>query len=566
MNKKTATLAFSLLAILFTGMYIAGCKKQVLRLSTTEDVNIVGYLEKYPDSFSLFKQILDRTENTAFLNAYGSYTCFAPTNSGVTKWLARIGAANVDAANIEVLKELVRFHVLGDTVTTTAFKDGKLPVPTMQGQFLITGVSSDGGSSSYSVNRQALVKQSNVKVGNGFIHVIDNVLVPATLTIAKQLEANANYSIFVQAMKETGYYNLLNTIDPDTNKKWMTVIAESNLALADSGIGSYAALKTRYSHTGNPTNVNDSLHMYMAYHILGGIKFLGDIITQSAHSTFEPQEVISTQLINQQVLVNEDVFNGILEKGVLLKRPSSDNAATNGVWHDAAAHFMVKYRKPTALYWDVSAFTDIMYMPAFYMKQNQNFTKQNESDKPIKDIDWHFNSASGTLTYEYSSSTSNTVTRYAVNNDVNTLPMGGPARATWCEYLTPVVIKGRYKVWICYRARPQSTSSTCQQNIRINGELMQRPMNFVERRPSTGTDAEMEAIGWKRYTENSSQNDYSSRLVGTVDIKTTQRQILRFEGINGTQNTNHLDMVHFIPIDEDQVLPRFKPDGTKIYF
>jgi uncharacterized surface protein with fasciclin (FAS1) repeats len=565
MKKKNAVLAFLLLILLFSGVQIAGCKKQALKLSTTEDVNIVGYLDKYPDSFSLFKQILDRTENTAFLNAYGSYTCFAPTNSGVTKWLKAINAASVDAANIDVLKEMVKFQVLNDTVATGSFKDGKLPVPTMQGQFLITGVSFDGGVSSYSVNRQALVLQSNIKVGNGLIHVTNNVLVPASLTIAKQLENNPNYSIFVQAMKETGYFNLLNTVDPDTTKRWMTVLAESNQALADSGINSYAALKTRYSNTGNPTDVKDSLHMYMAYHIMGGIKFLGDIITSPTHATFEPQEVVSTQLINQDVLVNEDVFNGILEKGVVLNRSTSDNASTNGVWHAALGHFMVKYRKPTAVFWDVSAFTEIMKMPAFYLKQNQNFVKQSQADRPIKDIDWHYNSASTTLTYEWSSSTSNSITRYAVNNDINTLPMGGPARATWAEYTTPVVIKGRYKVWICYRARRQSTSSVCQQNIRINGELMQRPMAFTEFRPTTGSDAELEAIGWKRYTENTDGN-YGARLVGTVDLKTTQRHVLRFEGINGTQNTNHLDMVQFIPVDENQVLPRFRPDGTKIYF
>lgn len=564
MKKKTAPLAFSLFVLLFSGVYIAGCKKQAMQLATTEDVNIVGYLEKYPDSFSLFKQILDRTENSAFLNAYGAYTCFAPTNSGVTRWLKAINAASVDAADINTLKEMVRFQLLSDTVTTASFKDGKLPVPTMQGQFLITGVSFEGGVSSYHVNRQALVLQSNVKVGNGLIHVTNNVLVPSTLTIAKQLEANPNYSIFVQAMQETGYYTLLNTVDPDTSKRWMTVLAESNQALADSGIHNYAELKAKYSQTGNPTNVKDSLHMYVAYHIIGGIKFLGDIITAPTHATYEPQEVVSTQLIDQQVLVNEDVFNGILEKGVLLKRTTSDNAATNGVWHDASAHFMVKYRKPAAVFWDVSAFTEIMKMPAYYMKQNQNFTKQSQADRPIKDIDWHYNSASLTLTYEYS--TSSSITRYAVKNDVVTLPMGGPLRATWVEYTTPVVIKGKYKVWICYRFRQQSSgNSICQQNIRINGELMQRPMAFTDQRPATGTDAELEAIGWKRYTENTDRV-MGGRLVGTIELKTTQRHTLRFEGINGTQNTNHLDMIHFIPIDENQVLPRFKPDGTKIYF
>ncbi|MBC7889742.1 MAG: fasciclin domain-containing protein [Ferruginibacter sp.] len=558
MNNKAIVKAVS--ALFFCSIvYIAGCKKQDYKLSTTDDVNITGYLQKNADSFSLFKQILDRTENSAFLDAYGSYTLFAPTNSGVTIWLASVGAANVEAANLNTLKELVKFHLLADTVTTGAFKDGRLPVPTMQGQYIITGVLFKSNVSSYSVNRQALVTKSNVKVGNGIIHEIDHMLVPASLTIAKQLEGNPNYSIFVQAMKETGYYDLLNTVDPDTTKRWMTVIAESNQALADSGYGSYAALKAKYSKTGNPLNVNDSLHMYMAYHILPGIKFLGDIITSASHLTLQPQEVISTQLINQEVIVNEDLFNDILEKGVLLKRDISDNSSTNGVWHNAVAHFMVKYRKPAAVFWDLSAFTEIMKLPAYYKKQGYTFVRQNEQDRPIKDIDWEYKGASNSFLYEYS--TTGTLTNFAYNYDIISISLGGPNRSAWMEFTTPVVIKGRYKVWVCYRNRAGSV----RVNVVVNGELLQRPINFAEGRPG-GTDAELESIGWKRYTENTT-GPFTARLAGTVDIKTTERHKLRFEVPNGggTTNSNHVDMIHFIPVDDNQLLPRFRQDGTKIY-
>ncbi len=89
------------------------------------------YIEKYPDSFSLWKQILDRTETSNFLNAFGSYTAFIPTNTGVTAWLATIKATSVDAADMNLLKEIVKFHLLNDTLTTSSFKDGKLPAPTM---------------------------------------------------------------------------------------------------------------------------------------------------------------------------------------------------------------------------------------------------------------------------------------------------------------------------------------------------------------------------------------------------------------------------------------------------
>src|SRR5690349_6550327 len=100
MNNKLTNWIGLFLVVLFTGLYVSGCKKQDLTLTTTNDVNIVGYLEQNIDSFSLFKQILDRTENSAFLNAYGAYTCFAPTNSGVKTWLASVGAASVDAADL----------------------------------------------------------------------------------------------------------------------------------------------------------------------------------------------------------------------------------------------------------------------------------------------------------------------------------------------------------------------------------------------------------------------------------------------------------------------------------
>ena len=78
MNK--AIFITGLMMIVTCAFLIPACKKPDLVINTTEDVNIVGYLEKYPDSFSLFKQILDRTGNSSFLNAYGAYTCFAPSN------------------------------------------------------------------------------------------------------------------------------------------------------------------------------------------------------------------------------------------------------------------------------------------------------------------------------------------------------------------------------------------------------------------------------------------------------------------------------------------------------
>ena len=231
--------------------------------------------------------------------------------------------------------------------------------------------------------------------------MVDNVLLPSVKTIAKQLEENPDYSIFVQAMKETGFFTVLNTVNPDLSKRWVTVFAENNQALAYSGFNNYAALKAKYSKTGNPANTNDSLYMYVAYHISDGLKFLGDIISSPTHETLLPQEVLSVKLINQNVILNQDEFNGVLELGVVLNRAKSDNAATNGVFHDATAHYMVKFRKPTALYWDVSSFDEIKKLPAYYKKANYNFARPTEADQPIKSQPWGWGSLAGTNKYSY---------------------------------------------------------------------------------------------------------------------------------------------------------------------
>jgi uncharacterized surface protein with fasciclin (FAS1) repeats len=553
---------FPMLALIVLGLIIFdACKKEEYKIATTDDVNITGYIRKNIDSFSLFNDILVRTETDAFLNAYGTYTCFAVTNSGVQNFLKDIGASSVNDVNIDVLKDIVRFHLLEDTVPTGSFTDGKLPTPTMLGQYLITGVSNNSGVSRFLINRQALVLQSNVRVGNGIMHIIDNVLRPAVQTLAQQLEAKPEYSIFVQAMKETGFYNRLNTVDPDPNKRWFTILAESNQVLSDSGINSYAELKARYSQTGNPLSGNDSLNMYVSYHILPGLKYLADIISANAHQTLLPQEVVSSRLDNQKVLINDDVFNGVYEKGVELVRAQSDNSTTNGVWHNSTGHFIVKYRSPQAVYWDVSAFDEIRRLPAFYKRANYAFSKANQLDRPIKSMDWHFNSASANMTYTFSSTGS--VTIDACNQDVCMLPLGLPARAAWWELETPLVVKGRYKVWACYRTQRQSSSSQNFNNVFINGVQMQRQLVFTEFMPA-GSDAEREAIGWKQYTALVN-NNFAGRLLGTIDIATTGRQILRLENVLGTQNNNNLDMIHFIPADDPQIFPRFARDGTPVF-
>ena len=377
------------------------CQKNQIKVNTTDDVNIVGYLNNHAEDYSLFSRIIERAEASGYLNAYGAYTLFAPTNAAVKTYLAQQSKTSVDDIAVDALKDLLRFHLIADTLTTSSFTDGKLPAITQYGQYLITSVATTDGKSSYLINRQATVTKANIITGNGIIHVIDHVLEPAKSTLAQLISQDTRYSIFTQALHETGYYDSLNIADnSDSTRRWLTLIAQTDAVYAANNIPDYNTLKAVYSQTGNPKLAEDSLHLYIAYHILPGIRFLADIVSATSHNTLAPQEVVTSKLSGQEVLLNEDVFNGITEPGIQLDRSNSDITANNGTMHSALNNLSIKVRKPVPVYWDVADQPELRKLVSVFRKpgQVQEFTDPDQ----FSGINW----SGGSIKYNVTATSS----------------------------------------------------------------------------------------------------------------------------------------------------------------
>ena len=554
---------------------LSSCKKLEYVTATTTDVNIYDYLVKHPDQFSEFAKVVDKAGYSSFLNAYGAYTLFAPTNDGVKALLQETGKASVDAFTQAELQTIVKLHLIQDTINTGSFTDGKLPKVTMLGQYLLTGVTNVNGASSYIINRQALVVQPNIRLSNGNIHALDHVLKPATKTVAQTIEANSNFSVFLQALKATGYYDSLNIVNnADTTRRFLTAIAETNKALADSGITSYAALKARYSNTGNPLNPNDSLHMYMAYHIFTDARYLADIVSTVSIQTLQPLEVVTPKLEEQSVLLNDIFFNGYHEAGVELERTTSDVTASNGVVHSAKAHFAVKNRVPIRIDFDVADQPELRKLTNVYRQATtaNAITSTGGGTSFAKgtfaDITWNANTST-TSTIAYCCVSPTNTTYYSWRTDYLRLPMGNTSRNIWVEFRTPLLVKGRYKVWMCYyRGRASNNNPAFPNRVDFDGQPMQRTFDFSEQKP-VGTPGELEALGYKQYSEAPLTNiapdiNNVARLVGTVDVPTTDRHIVRitFLANSSGQELNYLDMIQFIPVNDNQQRPIFGRDGS----
>ncbi len=166
-TKHSFKILLAIIVLLISCM--VACKKLDIVTTTAKSQNIYSYLSSNPDQFSEFVKILDKTGYSDFLKAYGAYTCFAPDNNAVLSYLKETGNASIDAFTDDELKNIVKLHLIQDTVKTVSFTDGKLPQVTMLGQYLITGVSNTNGVSTYTINRQSLVTQPNIYLSNGYV-------------------------------------------------------------------------------------------------------------------------------------------------------------------------------------------------------------------------------------------------------------------------------------------------------------------------------------------------------------------------------------------------------------
>jgi uncharacterized surface protein with fasciclin (FAS1) repeats len=550
------------------GMIVAGammfsdCGKEEYVIATSDDVLMGKYFEEQGDVFSKFHRILELSGTLSFLNAYGTYTCFAPTNEAVDAYVAAKGKSSVEDFSSEELKNLVRFHVIIDTINSTRFTDGKLPTPTMFGQYLTARTYFEEGTSKIKINKYAEIESKDIRVANGIIHSVKSVLEPVVISVAEVIDQNPDYSIFSEALKATGLYDTLKLMpsELDEQKRWFTVFVHSNIVYNLLGINSYEDLKAKYCNTDNPKDINDSLYLYMAYHILDySLKYVADLVTQSAHLTFAPLEVVTIRMKSDSVLINEDFFYGKLEKGALIDRINSDNTAGNGVYHLVEDNFYIKVRFPIPVYWDVADQPEIRKLTGTFRKPGTNaFLSLGQ----LANVTW-----STDVPIEYICDAGETQGRYLIYSDYLNINLR-TAVINWIEFTTPLIVKGKYKLWICTRnvvdpnRRPKFM-------VYFNGEALPNIVATDNTLPRI-SDEELELQGFKRYNYDPNDSTYltdsngrfASRLAGTVDVPTTGNHTIKFVVINNGDKYLWLDMIQFIPSDLDQLWPRVDKNGV----
>ena len=269
-----------LIQCLTVSVVLNSCKSDPYGINWIDEdsLTISQYIERNKEEYSKFYRILDKGKLLTTLYAYNpygeGYTLFLPTDEAIDQFIQQ----NKNYENFEeLLKDtsfiqmLTRYHTINRKVHTDEFPDGALIDMTLTGDRLVTGFFTDSDNQLIKVNNSARIVKSNLKLNNGYIHVISKVLQKIEVSGYDWLQQQDDYSILAQAMELSGIRKRMAW-----NK--YTIFAENDSVYHRIGINNINDLINRVATPGLPySDLKNSFYQFSAFHILEREYYLNDL-------------------------------------------------------------------------------------------------------------------------------------------------------------------------------------------------------------------------------------------------------------------------------------------------
>ena len=247
------------------------------------------------EDFSILVEALVKADLVEALDGDGSFTVFAPDNKAFEDLFSALGVDGIQDLSAEALTPILLYHVLGESYSSGMISEGYFSsLSPAQGRTVSMYIGTEMG---VSINGAASVTTADIEARNGYIHVIDAVILPPTIVdIAAQ---NENFETLVAAVTAADLAGTLS--DPTAS---FTVFAPVNAA--------FDALE----------ELPADLSPILLYHVLGSAVFSDEI----SNSTVESLNSASPGIVIE-----------VSDAGVKLNGSASviaaDIVGTNGVIH-----------------------------------------------------------------------------------------------------------------------------------------------------------------------------------------------------------------------------------------
>ena len=507
------------------------------------NVQLAQYMQRYPDTYSEFIKVLDKAEMRHTLNAYGTYTLFAPSNTAMQDYYSDKGGNSLDILDVEFCKKLVKYHLLPSKVSSAQFFTGRLPVKNYTNDYLIVEFGTSGLNSVY-LNKFSLVSNVDITVSNGVIHTIETVMDPIDDDVATRLSEQSKFSIFSQALAETKLLETINVISYiDDNGFEITpkfsVFAEPDSVFMLNGIQTYEDLKARYSTSDDVTDVNNGLYQFVAYHCLTGHYYLNDFDLNNVMSfNTLSKELVSIEASDEfyinKHLVHDTTHTTIIIDGILVDTAivtardefisfdisQSNNIAKNGVFHQLDKLMPVYVPEPVYFKFDFSSYPELA-----------DIRDLSTKTEPLP-----LSSEMEGINYKGSMVISNAYSKRAFFNDMNCIQISG--EGWWVEFKLPKVLKGKYDI----RLNTKKSGTSCYVQPFVDGKKLGQPVN-------TKTSASMcwtplGGNGTMEFGSYFQQHQY----IGSVNFTETAEHSIKF--VQTTSGLVIFDYIEFYPIND----------------
>jgi transforming growth factor-beta-induced protein len=244
------------------------------------------------------------------LSAEGPLTLFAPVDDAFTSPEAQQLLERLLLPDYEPhLIDLLTYHVLSGQVLSSDLSVGLSPA-------MLNGETTEVTSLTPPMINQATIEAADLEAGNGVVHVIDQVLLPASATnsIVDLAAANPSFTTLVELVIAAGLAETLSTTGP------YTVFAPTNEAFAALPADLLESLK-------EPEN-SETLLSILTYHVASGVVTAGRLTEgmtvsmlngeSSSPITLSPPMIGTANIVTTDILAN----NGYVPKPTTISLPA----------------------------------------------------------------------------------------------------------------------------------------------------------------------------------------------------------------------------------------------------
>lgn len=300
-----------IIALAFSG---GGCKEDFsgLRFDSNDKMQIYDYVSQRED-LSVYKQLLDYTNFSSLMSTAGTYTAFVPTNAAFDALFEELKAKGENIGSIQdkpadYWLDYLQYMTTGSKIKSSSMENGILDSPSLFGDdyYVVSDVRES--YKSIKLNSRATIREYDIEVANGYIDVIDKVLLPPTTSIFDMLQESGNFTIMLDVFQKTGLASYVQD-------SVVTLLVEPDAVLQ----------KDQFDPDALSAN---ELFDWAAYHIIWGERaFDVNLDGRSIYSLYPDESLTFKVDEDGKMWLNEIYpFSTTLGQGI-------NNVAQNGIYH-----------------------------------------------------------------------------------------------------------------------------------------------------------------------------------------------------------------------------------------